>query len=129
MFCPAQFRGALERASRAWLVAAVRKPRWFSRGGMAMRLSRRVVTGGGLSLVAGASDGFSGQSRRRVCAIENFWLATDAWLPLRDERPSAAGRPRRSNGPVDELARLHRVTAGNADTCIDGIFDVGKEPW
>ncbi|MFO1152472.1 MAG: DUF1254 domain-containing protein [Rhodospirillales bacterium] len=117
-----------------------------------MTLSRRTVTIGGLSLLAGLSL----QSKARADAgegllapfmgIEDFWLATDAYIygyPLvtmemtRRVMTNVAA-PVGTRAPMGQLIKLREyptsafrdVTAPNADTLYTtAFFDVGKEPW
>jgi len=113
-----------------------------------MNLSRRAALFGGLNLLAGASaislaraDGFG-----PFQGIEEFWLATDAYIygyPLVTMEMTRrvitnVAKPEGSHAPMRELARLREypnasfrdVTAPNADTLyVTGFFDVGDEPW
>jgi hypothetical protein len=117
-----------------------------------MTITRREATIGGLSLLAGATS-WSTKSRADFDSLlglgeglEDFWLATDAYVygyPLvtmemtrrvMTNVASAAG----TRAPMGQFIRARHypnasfrdVTAPNADTLYTTAWlDVGKEPW
>src|SRR5262249_29236299 len=118
---------------------------------MNMNVNRRQATIGGLTLLAGAST--STISRAQLGdflglgeGLEDFWLATDAYIygyPLVTMEmtrrivtnvPAVEG----TRGPMGQIIKLRHypdasfrdVTAPNADTLYTtSFFDVGNEPW
>jgi hypothetical protein len=115
-----------------------------------MRVSRRSVTLGGLSVIAGTSLSrsvraeFGGLNLGE--GLEDFWLATDAYIfgyPLvtmemtRRVMTNVAA-PEGNRGPMGQFVRARQypdasfrdVTAPNADTLYTTAWiDVGEEPW
>lgn len=117
-----------------------------------MKVTRRAATIGGLSLFAGSS--VSSLSRAELGGdflgigegLEDFWLATDAYIfgyPLvtmemtRRVITNVAG-PEGTKAPMGHIIKLREypnssftdVTAPNADTLYTtSFFDVGDEPW
>jgi hypothetical protein len=114
-------------------------------------ISRRHATIGGLGLLAGAS--LSTVSRADIGSLldigeglEDFWLATDAYIygyPLvtvemtRRVLTNVPGMEA-ARGPMGQIIKMRQypdasfrdVTAPNADTLYTTVFfDVGKEPW
>src|SRR5262245_45642202 len=116
-----------------------------------MKITRRAATIGSFSLLAGSQFGASaladfGDEFRIGEGLEDFWLATDAYIfgyPLvtvEMTRPvvTNVARPERTRGPMGYLIKLREyptpafkdVTAPNADTLYtSAFFDVGNEPW
>ena len=116
-----------------------------------MNLTRRAVTLGGLSLLAGTS--ISTVSRAELGSflgigegLEDFILATDAYIygyPLVTMEMTRriitnVAAPVGTRGPMGQIIKLREypnasfreVTAPNADTLYTtSFFDVGKEPW
>lgn len=116
-----------------------------------MTISRRAVTLGGLSLLA-TTSGIT-MSRAELGSflgiregLEDFWLATDAYIygyPLVTMEMTRriftnVARPEATRGPMGQIVKVRSypnasyrdVTAPNADTLYTtGFFDVGKEPW
>ena len=116
-----------------------------------MTFSRRAVTLGGLSLLA-TTSGITA-SRAELGSflgvgegLEDFWLATDAYIfgyPLVTMEMTRrvftnVGKPEATRGPMGQIVKVRSypnasyrdVTAPNADTLYTtGFFDVGKEPW
>ena len=116
-----------------------------------MSITRRSATIGGISLLAGTigsaaraqwGDGLVDFSQ----GLEEFWLATDAYIfgyPLVTMEMTRrvitnAARPEGTHAPMGQLIKLREypnasfrdVTAPNADTLyITAFVDVGKEPW
>jgi hypothetical protein len=113
-------------------------------------INRRTVTAGMLSLLSGTSipaiaraewDGLNlGEG------VEEFWLATDAYIfgyPLVTMEMTRrvvtnVARPEGTRAPMGQIIRLREypnasfrdVTAPNADTLYTTAFmDVGAEPW
>ena len=116
-----------------------------------MNITRRSMTITGLSFLASSS--ISTMSRAELGSflgigegLEEFWLATDAYIygyPLvtmemtRRVITNVAG-PVGTRGPMGQIIKLREypnasfkdVTAPNADTLYtSAFFDVGKEPW
>ena len=116
-----------------------------------MNITRRNLTLGGISLLAGASA--STISRAELGSflgigegIEDFLLATDAYIfgyPLVTMEMTRrvvtnVATPVGTRGPMGQIIKLRQypnasfrdVTAPNADTLYTtSFFDVGKEPW
>jgi hypothetical protein len=114
-----------------------------------MLITRRALTTGGLSLLAGSS--LSTVSRAEwgephLEGLEDFWLATDAYIygyPLVTMEMTRrimtnVAAPEGSRGPMGQFIRAREypdasfrdVTAPNADTLYTTSWiDVGKEPW
>jgi hypothetical protein len=116
-----------------------------------MNISRRTVTLGGISLLA-ATSGITA-SRAELGSflgagegLEDFWLATDAYIygyPLVTMEMTRrvftnVAKPEATRGPMGQIVKVRSypdasyrdVTAPNADTLYTtGFFDVGKEPW
>jgi hypothetical protein len=116
-----------------------------------MSITRRAATLGGLSLLAGAS--VSTVSRAELGSflgigegLEDFWLATDAYIygyPLVTMEMTRrvitnVAEPVGTRGPMGQIIKLRQypdasfrdITAPNADTLYTtAFFDVGKEPW
>ena len=116
-----------------------------------MDITRRSVTLGGLSLLAGTS--MSAVSHAELGSflgigegLEDFILATDAYIfgyPLVTMEMtrrviSNAAAPVGTRGPMGQIIKLRQypdaafrdVTAPNADALYTtSFFDVGKEPW
>jgi len=116
-----------------------------------MDITRRNLTLGGISLLAGASA--STISRAEFGSflgigegIEEFMLATDAYIfgyPLVTMEMTRrvitnVASPIGTRGPMGQIIKLRQypdasfrdVTAPNADTLYTtSFFDVGKEPW
>src|SRR5499425_1885038 len=118
---------------------------------MKMSITRRQATLGGMSLIAGTS--LSTLSRAELGdflgigeGLEDFWLATDAYIygyplvTMEMTRRVATNVPKleATRGPMGQLIKFREypnasyrdVTAPNADTLYtSAFFDVGKEPW
>src|SRR5499426_190030 len=118
---------------------------------MKMSITRRQATLGGMSLLAGTS--LSTLSRAELGdflgigeGLEDFWLATDAYIygyplvTMEMTRRVVTNVPKLegTRGPMGQLIRLREypnasfrdVTAPNADTLYTTCFlDVGKEPY
>jgi hypothetical protein len=114
-----------------------------------MLITRRALTTGGLSLLAGSS--LSTVSRAEwgephLEGLEDFWLATDAYIygyPLVTMEMTRrimtnVAAPEGNRGPMGQFIRARQypdasfrdVTAPNADTLYTTSWiDVGKEPW
>ncbi|MCK1397068.1 DUF1254 domain-containing protein [Bradyrhizobium sp. 4] len=116
-----------------------------------MNITRRNLTLGGISLLAGASA--STISRAELGSflgieegVEDFLLATDAYIfgyPLVTMEMTRrvitnVASPVGTRGPMGQIIKLRQypdasfrdVTAPNADTLYTtSYFDVGKEPW
>jgi hypothetical protein len=120
--------------------------------GFVMNVTRRNLTIGGMSLLAGAS--MSTMSRAELGSflgigegLEDFWLATDAYIfgyPLvtmemtRRNITNVAAPEGGMHAPMGQIIKLREypdpsfkdVTAPNADTLYTtAFFEVGKEPW
>ncbi len=112
-----------------------------------MTVSRRSAALGGLGLLAGAAPGGAlAEGLRLFEGVEDFWLATDAYIfgyPLvtmemtRRVMTNVAA-PAGTRAPMGQLIKLREypnasfrdVTAPNADTLYTtAFFDVGREPW
>src|SRR5215510_11573366 len=126
---------------------------WTTQGRKAMKMSitRRQATLGGMSLLAGTS--LSTLSRAELGdflgigeGLEDFWLATDAYIygyplvTMEMTRRVVTNVPKLegTRGPMGQLIKLRHypdasfrdVTAPNADTLYtSAFFDVGNEPW
>ncbi len=117
-----------------------------------MNITRRNLTVGGLSLLAGASASslaraHFGEARMSVGDdLENFWIATDAYIfgyPLVTMEMTRrvitnVVEPEGTRGPMGHIIKLREypnasfrdITAPNADTLYTtAFFDVGKEPY
>src|SRR5215831_9919861 len=118
---------------------------------MKMSITRRQATIGSMSLLAGTS--LSTLSRADLGdflgigeGLEDFWLATDAYIygyplvtvEMTRRVATNVAKPEGTRGPMGQLikfreypnASFHDVTAPNADTLyISAFFDVGNEPW
>lgn len=117
-----------------------------------MIISRRLVTASGLSLLAGmplysfarAAGGEGALAPFE--GLEDFWLATDAYIygyPLVTMEMTRrvltnVAAPEGTRAPMGQLIKMREypnasyrdVTAPNADTLYTtAFFDVGKEPW
>lgn len=116
-----------------------------------MKLTRRLAAFGGVSLAASAVMGGSASAEFGAFlgldeGLEEFWLATDAYIfgyPLvtmemtRRVMTNVAD-PAGTRAPMGQIIKLRQypdasfkdVTAPNADTLYTtSFFDVGKEPW
>ena len=115
-----------------------------------MNITRRSATIGSLSLLAGSSFSASaladfGEEFRIGQGLEDFWLATDAYIygyplvTMEMTRRVTTNVPKQegTRGPMGSLIPLREyptpafkdVTAPNADTLYTfAFFDVGKEP-
>jgi hypothetical protein len=118
---------------------------------MTMKLTRRQATIGALSLLAGTtistvSDAHLGELLGIDEGLEDFWLATDAYIygyPLVTMEMTRrvitnVAAPEGTRAPMGQVIKLRHypdatfrdVTAPNADTLYTTAFlDVGKEPW
>ena len=114
-----------------------------------MRITRRDVTTGALSLLAGTSLSSLAAAQEGFApfeGIEDFVLATDAYIygyPLVTVEMTRrvvtnVAQPEETHGPMGQLIKFRQypnasfrdVTAPNADTLYtSAFFDVGKEPW
>ena len=116
-----------------------------------MNITRRNLTIGGMSLLAGAS--MSTLSRAELGeflgigeGLEDFWLATDAYvfgyplvtMEMTRRVVTNVASVHGTRGPMGHIIKLREypnasyrdVTAPNADTLYTtAFFDVGKEPW
>jgi hypothetical protein len=116
-----------------------------------MNITRRSAALGGLSLLTGTS--MSTMSRADIGSflgidegLEDFWLATDAYIygyPLVTMEMTRrvitnAAVVEGTHGPMGQIIKLRQypdpsfkdVTAPNADTLYtSAFFDVGHEPW
>jgi len=116
-----------------------------------MKMTRRQLGLGGLSLFAGGLasgtglanfDAFRGVGQ----GLEDFWLATDAYIfgyPLVTMEMTRrvmtnVAKPEGTRAPMGQLIKMREypnasfrdVTAPNADTLYTTAFlDVGEEPW
>jgi hypothetical protein len=117
----------------------------------AMDITRRSATVGGLSLLTGAS--MTAMSRAEGGSflgigqgLEDFWLATDAYIygyslvtmEMTRRVITNVAAPVGTRAPMGQIIKLREypnssfrdVTAPNADTLYTtAFFDVGKEPW
>ncbi len=118
---------------------------------MTMKLTRRQATIGALSLLAGSttssvSNAHLGELLGIDEGLEDFWLATDAYIfgyPLVTMEMTRrvitnVAAPEGTRAPMGQIIKLRHypdatfrdVTAPNADTLYTtAFFDVGKEPW
>ncbi|WP_262297327.1 DUF1254 domain-containing protein [Microvirga sesbaniae] len=116
-----------------------------------MKLTRRQATIGALSLLAGTtvstvSEAHLGELLGLDEGLEDFWLATDAYIygyPLVTMEMTRrvitnVAAPEGTRAPMGQVIKLRHypdasfrdVTAPNADTLYTtAFFDVGKEPW
>src|SRR5690348_12223203 len=117
-----------------------------------MKLTRRSMTVGALGLLTGSAIGTAARANSRenlfadVEGLEDFWLATDAYIygyPLVTMEMTRrvitnVAKPEGSKAPMGQLIKLREypnasfrdVTAPNADTLYTtAFFDVGQEPW
>ena len=117
-----------------------------------MKLTRRAATAGGLSFLASSSLSTSsladigGEFLGIGEGLEDFWLATDAYVygyPLVTMEMTRrvitnVARPEGTKAPMGHIIKLRQyptpaftdVTAPNADTLYTtAFFDVGNEPW
>lgn len=118
---------------------------------MVMNITRRQAALGGLGLFAGSSISTAGRAELGSVlgigeGLEDFWLATDAYIygyPLvtmeitRRVLTNVAA-PVGTRAPMGTIIKVRQypdasfrdVTAPNADTLYTtAFFDVGKEPW
>ncbi|RDI59762.1 hypothetical protein DES45_10313 [Microvirga subterranea] len=118
---------------------------------MTMKLTRRQAAIGALSLLAGTtmstvSEAHLGELLGLDEGLEDFWLATDAYIygyPLVTMEMTRrvitnVAAPEGTRAPMGQVIKLRHypdatfrdVTAPNADTLYTtAFFDVGKEPW
>ncbi len=118
---------------------------------MTMKLTRRQATIGALTLLAGTSvstvsEAHLGELLGIDEGLEDFWLATDAYIygyPLVTMEMTRrvitnVAAPEGTRAPMGQVIKLRQypdpsfkdVTAPNADTLYTtAFFDVGKEPW
>jgi hypothetical protein len=118
---------------------------------MTMKLTRRQAAIGALSLLAGTtmstiSEAHLGELLGLDEGLEDFWLATDAYIygyPLVTMEMTRrvitnVVAPEGTRAPMGQIIKLRQypdaafrdVTAPNADTLYTtAFFDVGKEPW
>lgn len=118
---------------------------------MVMKITRRQAAFGGMSLVAGSSISTAGRAEPGSVlgigeGLEDFWLATDAYIygyPLVTMEMTRrvltnVAAPVGTRAPMGTIIKLRQypdasfrdVTAPNADTLYTtAFFDVGKEPW
>jgi len=118
---------------------------------MTMKLTRRQVTIGALSLLAGTTMSTAGEAHLGELlgiddGLEEFWLATDAYIygyPLVTMEMTRrvitnVAAPEGTRAPMGQIIKLRHypdatfrdVTAPNADTLYTtAFFDVGQEPW
>jgi hypothetical protein len=116
-----------------------------------MKITRRNVTLGGISLLASASTSTLtraelGEFLGLGGGLEDFWLASDAYVygyPLVTMEMTRrvitnVAAPEGTRAPMGQIIKLRKypdanfkdVTAPNADTLYTtAFFDVGKEPW
>ncbi|WP_134498875.1 DUF1254 domain-containing protein [Microvirga pakistanensis] len=116
-----------------------------------MKLTRRQAAIGALSLLAGTtmstvSEAHLGELLGIDEGLEDFWLATDAYIygyPLVTMEMTRrvitnVAAPEGTRAPMGQIIKLRHypdatfrdVTAPNADTLYTtAFFDVGKEPW
>src|SRR5689334_21353117 len=118
---------------------------------MPANVTRRQAAIGGLSFFSGMSMGTAGRAELSDYlgigeGLEDFWLATDAYIygyPLVTMEMTRrvitnVAAPEGTRAPMGQLIKLrqypdasfHAVTAPNADTLYTtAFFDVGNEPW
>ena len=115
-----------------------------------MNITRRTVTIAGLSLLTGTAPSAVTKADWGELnlgeGLEDFWLATDAYIygyPLVTMEMTRrvvtnAAKPEGTHAPMGQMIRLREypnasfrdVTAPNADTLYTtAFFDVGNEPW
>jgi hypothetical protein len=115
-----------------------------------MTMNRRSATAGILTLLAGSSGGTLARAEWGELnlgeGVEDFWLATDAYIygyPLVTMEMTRrvitnVSRPEGTKAPMGQIIKLREypnasfrdVTAPNADTLDTTAFiDVGQEPW
>ena len=117
-----------------------------------MKVTRRIAAIGGVSLLGSAA--LTSIARAEFAqwlegigeGIEDFWIATDAYIygyPLVTMEMTRrvmtnVAEPKGTRAPMGQLIKLRQypdasfrdVTAPNADTLYTtAFFDVGKEPW
>src|SRR5215831_18712902 len=116
----------------------------------AMNVTRRMMTISGLSLLTSTSVNALARAEWGELnlgeGLEDFWLATDAYIygyPLVTMEMTRrvitnVAKPEGTHAPMGQLIRLREypnasfrdVTAPNADTLYtSAFFDVGNEPW
>ena len=118
---------------------------------MTMNLTRRQAAIGALSLLAGTtmstvSEAHLGELLGIDEGLEDFWLATDAYIygyPLVTMEMTRrvvtnVAAPEGTRAPMGQIIKMRQypdatfrdVTAPNADTLYTtAFFDVGQEPW
>lgn len=117
-----------------------------------MKINRRNLTIGGLSLLASSSlcsplrADWDGPVVKAIEGTEEFWLASDAYIfgyPLVTVEMTRrvltnAAKVEGTHGPMGQIIKVREypsaafrdITAPNADTLYTTAFiDVGKEPW
>lgn len=116
-----------------------------------MKITRRTAAFGSAGMLAGAMMGNSALAEQGAFlgiaeGLEDFWLATDAYIygyPLVTMEMTRrvitnVADPVGTRAPMGQLIKLRHypdaafrdVTAPNADTLYTtAFFDVGKEPW
>jgi hypothetical protein len=113
-----------------------------------VQLTRRATMIGGLSLLSGSTSSMAevGDVLGIGEGLEDFWLATDAYIfgyPLVTMEMTRrvitnVARPEGTKAPMGQIIKLREypnssfrdVTAPNADTLYTtAFFDVGNEPW
>ncbi|MEZ5786938.1 MAG: DUF1254 domain-containing protein [Xanthobacteraceae bacterium] len=116
-----------------------------------MVFTRRTTTFGGLSLLASAAVGGRaaadwGELAKLGSGVEDFWLATEAYiygyplvtLEMTRRVITNVVAPDGTRAPMGQFIKMRQypnasfrdVTAPNADTLYTTAFiDVGKEPW
>jgi hypothetical protein len=117
---------------------------------MHMKITRRSAALGGMSVLAAAAMSRSAFAQGEFLGVgeglEEFWLATDAYIygyPLVTMEMTRrvltnVAEPVGTKAPMGQIIKLRQypdasfrdVTAPNADTLYTtSFFDVGKEPW
>jgi hypothetical protein len=114
---------------------------------VAMKITRRAATAGGIGLLAGSAMGSLARADWAPGeGLEEFWLATEAYIygyPLVTMEMTRrvftnVAALEGTRGPMGQIVKMREyptpayrdVTAPNADTLYTtGFFDVGKEPW
>src|SRR5262249_43521131 len=116
-----------------------------------MKITRRAATIGSFSLLAGSQFGAPaladfGDEFRIGEGLEDFWLATDAYvygyplvtMEMTRRVMTNVAKAEGTRAPMGQLIKMREypnasftdVTAPNADTLYtSAFFDVGKEPW
>jgi hypothetical protein len=116
-----------------------------------MKITRRLASLGGLGLLASTALGTTSRAELGSFlgigeGLEDFWLATDAYIygyPLVTMEMTRrvitnVAVPEGTRAPMGQIIKLREypnssfrdVTAPNADTLYTtAFFDVGKEPW